>query len=69
MLLLALPFAVFLTGCATLFGKYRSAAELARGSGRVVAATRADPILRVVGALTLLAMVVLRIVGLHVGAN
>jgi len=67
-LLLALPFTVLITGCLTLFFGGNNAGATAEGSG-VLAAIRANRILRLVAALTLTAGAVLVVVALHMGAN
>ena len=65
-LLMALPFAVLVTGCATLLRSWRHDAELRQAARQTLAAIRPHLATLLVGAATLTAGVVLAIVALHV---
>jgi hypothetical protein len=68
-LLLALPFAVFITGCATLRRGWDGDLELPHGALQPLAVIRAHPATLVVAATTLTAAGILAIVVLHMLAN
>jgi hypothetical protein len=67
-LLITLPFAVLVTGCVTLLRSWSDDAELPQ-TARTLAAIRADRTMQFVAAITLMAGVVLAIVGMHMLAN
>lgn len=64
LLLILLPLAVLVTGCATLAWRWRD--EMKQAAGRKLAAIPAE---RAIAAMTVTAAVILAIVGLHMGAN
>jgi hypothetical protein len=68
-LLLALPFAVLVTGCATLLRDWNRAVALQNTARPSLAAIRAHPATLTVAATTLAAAVILVIVVLHMLAN
>jgi hypothetical protein len=68
-LLITLPFAVLVTGCVTLLRTWSDDAELPQAAQRTLAAIRADRTMQLVAAMTLMAGVVLAIVGMHMLAN
>ena len=68
-LLIALPFAVLVTGCATLLRSWNGDVELPHDARQTLAAIRAHPTTLFVAAATLTAGGVLVIVVLHMLAN
>jgi hypothetical protein len=68
-LLLALPFAVLVTGCATLLRGWNRDLELANIAHRSLAMFRTHPATLFVAATTVVAAVILVIVVLHMLAN
>ena len=68
-LLITLPFAVLVTGCATLLRSWSDDAELSHAAQQTLAAIRADRTMQFVAAMTLTAGVILAIVGMHMLAN
>ena len=68
-LLIALPFAVLVTGCATLLRSWNGDVELPHHARQTLAAIRAHPMTLFVAAATLTAGGVLVIVVLHMLAN
>jgi hypothetical protein len=68
-LLIALPFAVLVTGCVTLARNWRDDMKLSQAAQQTLAAIRADPAMLLVAATTLTAGAVLAIVALHMAAN
>jgi hypothetical protein len=64
-LLMGLPLAVLVTGCATLLRGWRDDAELRQAARQVVAASRAYVATLIVAAATVVAAGVLAIVALH----
>jgi hypothetical protein len=65
-LLLALPFAVLVTGCVTLAHNRRDDIRLSQAARRILAAIHAD---RAIAAVTVTAGAILAIVVLHMAAN
>lgn len=68
-LLIALPFAVLVTGCVTLARNWRDDMKLPQAAQQTLAAIRADPAILLVAATTLTAGAILAIVALHMAAN
>ena len=68
-LLIALPFAVLVTGCVTLARNWRDDVELPQAAQRTLAALHADRAMLFVAATTLTAGAVLAIVAMHMLAN
>ena len=68
-LLIALPFAVVVTGCVTLARNWRDDMKLPRAAQQTLAAIRADRAMLFVAATTLTAVAILAIVALHMAAN
>ena len=68
-LLIALPFAVLVTGCVTLARNWRDDTKLPQAAQRKLAAIRADWAMLFVAATTLTAAAILAIVALHMAAN
>ena|ERR1700730_13306468 len=68
-LLIALPFAVLVTGCVTLARNWREDMKLPQAAQQTLAAIRADRTMLLVAATTLTAGVILAIVALHMAAN
>ncbi len=64
--LMALPLAVLITGCATLFRRWRDDAELRDAAQHTLAAFRAHIAAVIVASATLMAGGILAIVALHV---
>ncbi len=65
-LLIALPLAVLITGCATLLYRWNNEAELRQATEQALAAVRAHLAVLLVAGATVTAGGVLAIVGLHV---
>jgi hypothetical protein len=65
-LLLALPFAVLVTGCVTMAHECRDEISLSQTARRILAAIHAD---RAIAAVTVTAGAILAIVVLHMAAN
>jgi hypothetical protein len=68
-LLLALPFAVLVTGCATLWQERMSGTTLLRAVRQSLSTSRSNLATCIVAAATLAAGVILAIVVLHMAAN
>ena len=68
-LLLALPFTVLVTGCATLWQEFASGTNLLRTARQSLATFRSNLATLVVAATTLAAGIILAIVVLHMAAN
>jgi hypothetical protein len=68
-LLVALPFAVLVTGCVTLARNWRDDMKLPQAAQQTLAAIHADRAMLFVAAMTLTAGAILAIVILHMAAN
>lgn len=68
-LLIALPFAVLVTGCVTFVRNWRDDVELPQAAQQMLAAIHADRAMLFVAATTLTAGVVLAIVVMHMLSN
>jgi hypothetical protein len=68
-LLIAMPLAAFISGCATLFASWARDLELRNIVRQSIAAIRAHPARLFVAATTLMAAGILTIVALHLMAN
>ncbi|MFY9559558.1 MAG: hypothetical protein WAQ52_04925 [Terriglobales bacterium] len=68
-LLIALPFAVLVTGCITLARNWSENVQLSQAAQQTLAAIRADRAMLFVAVTTLTAGVILAIVALHMAAN
>jgi hypothetical protein len=68
-LLIALPFAVLVTGCVTLARNWRDDMKLPQAVQQKLAAIRADRAMLFVAVTTLTAGAILAIVALHMAAN
>jgi hypothetical protein len=68
-LLIALPFAVLVTGCVTFARGWRNGLRLPQVAQQTLAAIQADGAMRLIAATTSTAGVVLAIVALHMAAN
>jgi len=69
LLLIALPFAVLVTGCVTLARNWRDDMKLSQATQQMLAAIHADRAMLFVAATTLTAGAILAIVVLHMAAN
>jgi hypothetical protein len=69
LLLIALPFAVLVTGCVTLARNWRDDMKLSQAAQQMLAAIHADRAILFVAATTLTAGAILAIVVLHMAAN
>ena len=67
--LIALPFAVFVTGCAALLRSWRSDAEFRRAALETLAAVYAHMAMLLIAAATLMAGGILAIVAVHVATD
>jgi hypothetical protein len=67
--LIAMPFAAFIAGCATLLGDWARDVELQNVTRQTLVVIRAHPVRLLLAATTLTAACILAIVALHMVAN